>query len=147
MLHVGFISGLLCQKRWTDICPVNLDQHSTRSCLHMYCTKTNWYVSVILQMQIWACYKIGMKIRNYQPLSSINGNLNAVVLVFSTSLGIIYTIQKTCMLWRRKYDRFKEYLLSVLSVRWMSRIRYFGISYLQYEQIHYLIIILLIDYL
>lgn len=99
MLHVGFISGLLCQKRWTDICPVNLDQHSTRSCLHIYCTKTNWYVSVILQMQIWkACYKIGMKIRNYQPLSSINGNLNAVVLVFSTSLGIIYTIQKTCML-------------------------------------------------
>lgn len=26
------------------------------------------------------------------------------------------------MLWRRKYDTFKEYLLSVLSVRWMSRI-------------------------
>lgn len=102
MLHVGFISSLLCQKRWTDICPVNLDQHSTRSCLHMYCTKTNWYVLVILQMQIWKPFgkhatKLAWK-SEIIPLSSINGNLNAVVLVFSTFLGIIYTIQKTCML-------------------------------------------------
>lgn len=44
------------------------------------------------------------------------------VSVFNFHWNYIYHTENlyAVMLWRRKYDTFKEYLLSVLSVRWMS---------------------------